>query len=476
MRPKDERWVDGGARTWATLLGLAPLLAVSLITTALLWGTGQDLRGGEPLSDARDAVAWLGLVALLLLVAHPLLGYVARVLRGDWSILPFRWLERQVVRRQRERRLKGAWPQLYPSEFLRPTLLGNVELAVAERVGRRYRLDLAVAWPRLAVLLPGAERLLVDRATRRLDAAVFRAAGWALAAVPLLAAAAASRSLYVWLPMEAGAVVAVLFSRSAYREAVGRSIALGQLMESATDIHRLALLDALGLRRPATADEEYYLFALVSRWLGGSSAGNDLDEHRVPDDGVAGEAAVARHLDRFSSTLDQTVSEAVDRGVGSSIDAVLPSAVERTLLRSLAGPTLDNFDGHLSALLLDGEERPLPIDEDGRVRVVPGSVYRLRVFIGPRAPAGATSTPLRIRGGNRRPEVTFGVSVDSNVAAARVSEVPVTIPSGRTAGHSYPVDLTGAETGEPWLWVRVTQHGRTVQNLHLTLVTAESPA
>ena len=72
--------------------------------------------------------------------------------------------------------------------------------------------------------------------------------------------------------------------------------------------------------------------------------------------------------------------------------------------------------------------------------------------------------------------MTFGVSVDSNVAAVREPEVPVTIPSGRTAGHTYPVDLSGAETSEPWLWVRVTQHGRTVQNLYLTLVTAESPA
>src|SRR6266508_4378694 len=72
----------------AVLWGMAPILFVALAVSALLWGTGHELPTRDlptnARTDAREAVAWLAAVALLLLFAYPLLGLAARWLRGLW--------------------------------------------------------------------------------------------------------------------------------------------------------------------------------------------------------------------------------------------------------------------------------------------------------------------------------------------------------------------------------------------------------
>jgi hypothetical protein len=238
--------LDDARRLPATLLGLTPLLAVSLISTALLWGTGYDLPAQvDQLSDLRAAVAWLALVSLLLIVAYPVLGYVVRLLRGDW---PRRAVARLFLRWAVERKRRRHLSQLRAAEIsgrpvadvsllyplhdspLWPTLLGNVEAALVDRVRRRYGVDLEVAWPRLAALQAEADRASITEAKRRADAAAFVSAGWALATAFLLI----SVSLLVPSPplalfLATGAAVGAMLCRTAYREAVIRTVRLGRL-------------------------------------------------------------------------------------------------------------------------------------------------------------------------------------------------------------------------------------------------------
>jgi len=503
---------------------MAPILFVALAVSALLWGTGHELPTRDlptnARTDAREAVAWLAAVALLLLFAYPLLGLAARWLRGLWprygplAQAVFSVAE-EVQRRHREAALTYEIEVLDKSKFvslspeppdimafrtrlrfpevggLRPTALGNAEAAVADRVQRRYALDLAVTWPRLAALVPQLERIPLRRAERRVDAAVHLAAGWALAAIGM--AIAAGFFPEASLLLLAGAAGTLVLCATSYVQAIERTIAHGQVVESVVDLHRLSLLDALGWRRPRDAADERALFGALSVTL----TGGTVDDRFRRDSAVAEEdpglanlratvdEAIAALPDRLHTTIDESVSRAVGESVERGLPQVVANSVlgtvereltdtleptiERTLRRSLVGPRLANFDGYVSVMLLDGDTL-VAIDDDRTAQLLVGRRYELAVVIGQQARSGSAAARLRIRGGQDETPVEFAIVIDSNVLTLRQPERPIMVERGSEGEVRFPLVVDGTTVESPWLWIRVTQRDRTIQNVELKLI------
>jgi len=221
------------------------------------------------------AAWWSGLpggvtvvIPLLVLVVTLLLGQVLAVLRGPlfrlyegyWDGLPFgARLARRCRHRYRE--LRSRLPEddpavrSYPAAdgLVMPTALGNLLRAAEEHPYDRYGIDATTTWPRLYPILPEGFRGVLAVASADLDLMVtVSALGVAFAVVGGSLAAALLSWPAVILCFAAGCVVAWL----AYRGAVRSAGPYGQLFCGAFDVHRWALLDSMGLRRPDSYQAE----------------------------------------------------------------------------------------------------------------------------------------------------------------------------------------------------------------------------
>ncbi|MFF3249110.1 hypothetical protein ACFYWY_36525 [Streptomyces sp. NPDC002870] len=379
---------------------------------------------------------------------------------------------------------------------LRPTALGNAEAAVVERVHRRYGLDVSLAWPRITVLLSEGEQRRLGDVERRADAATALAAGWLVATVGLVVTAAAAPG---W-PVPSAALLAaaagtLAFCRTFYQQAVERAVSHGQLVEATVDLQRLPMLDALGWRRPRSPKDERALFLALSAALAGGRVADRFQRYsettsQGESDSAELSAALAEAIDglprRLHATVDRSVARAVHESVGRELpeamtasvlggverglNETLEPAVERTLQRTLAGPKLDNFDGHLSVILLQNGVSPVAIDDTRRALLQRDQPYELVVAIGHHPNTDAATAPVRIRGGNDHRTVEFAVSIDSNIPTLRQHERAVVVEPRGEDGVRFPVRLDHTVAESAWLWVRVAQHGRTIQNLEITLI------
>lgn len=305
-----------------------------------------------------------------------------------------------------------------------------------------------------------------------------------MAAAALLFESVSSTLSYVpAIFMAVGAVGAYTLYVNSYRRAIDRTISHGRLVESVIDLYRLSLLDALGFRRPRNQEEERELFQMLSFALAGV---REVDSFWYA--AATGDSAMLSDLrstldaamDELPGRLRATVDDSVSQAVRDSVDRDLPRAVTEsvlgsveqglgeTLRRTLAGPRLDNFDGHLSVTLLDGGT-PVRVDNEGSARMIRDHEYQLVISIGQEPSPDATTVPVRIRGGNEHPTVTFAVSIDSNVLALRQAERSLAVGRHSDSVVRFPLQLDHSAAESNWLWIRVTQHERTIQNLELTL-------
>lgn len=156
------------------------------------------------------------------------------------------------------------------------------------------------------------------------------------------------------------------------------------------------------------------------------------------------------------SELTAAVSELVEREVG------------RGLRRALTDEVLDNFDGHISALLLD-DNQPVPIGSDEEFRITYARNYELVITIAPEPLDYAATAPVVVRNGSDEHYlVPFAISIDSNIPTLRLSEHSLLV--SRDGQQRLAIPFLVEETGQkPWVWIRLTQHGRTIQNLELNL-------
>lgn len=264
------------------LVGLLPLAVLSVFVLVLAWSGA--FTGSPDLSEAvqeavelatADAVLLVIAVLALAVILQPLQLSLVRCLEGYWGggwIGGFlsqvgvsrhrarrRRLEaatrttREVTEAERRRMSNAAWQlrRSYPSEpRLLPTTLGNVLRAAEDRAGGRYGLDAVVVWPRLYPLLPeGVTSVLADQ-RNQLDLTarfcVVFLAGAVLSLVALLGDG-------WWLTVPCAAL---LLAWLAYRSSVAAAAAYGETIQSAFDLHRFDLLEALHLSLPADRESE----------------------------------------------------------------------------------------------------------------------------------------------------------------------------------------------------------------------------
>lgn len=162
-----------------------------------------------------------------------------------------------------ERRLLRFPPPDY-EEHLMPTRLGNLYKAAEIYPYDRYGLDSVIGWPRLREVLPDkfVERLQeVKTAVDFLLLFSLLSTLFSLLSVPYLLARGAQGSLV--LACAAGLPLGWL----SYRAALSPAQAYTELIKVAFDMHRRALLKALGLRPPDTLDKEKMLWRGISEFI-----------------------------------------------------------------------------------------------------------------------------------------------------------------------------------------------------------------
>jgi hypothetical protein len=449
--------------------GLFPAVFVTLVTAGLLWGTGHDLPSVPPVAgqtDFRSAIAWLAVVASLLALAYSFLGGTVGMIQGTWrrfwlTSLYFRVYmpgQRRKRRRLAERASQPGDPSSTDSsssldlnfpasaESLRPTGIGNAQAALADRMTRQHGLDLEVIWIPLTSILSKEDRRLLTNSEYDADKALYVAAGWLMSTIVLspiiwIVAAFEVRK-YGWASfpesIAASAMVTMFLYAIEYRRAKKLAVKHGQLVESRVLLYHHELMKRVGLRTPSPAEEREFGEALSERLAG-----------QVIDSRFLAETAIVDETGR------DEIAEIVERGV------------ERGLHRGLvADEELDNFDGHISAWILDGDQ-DVQLSEDGKFLISYGHDYRIVVTIGERARERGITAPVVIRrGSDQHYIVPFDLNIDSNIPDLNCDERSVEVALDGERQLEIPL-LIAESTRNRWIWLRLIQRGRTIQNLEL---------
>jgi hypothetical protein len=135
-----------------------------------------------------------------------------------------------------------------------PTALGNILRASESRPVDKYGLDTATCWPRLWLVLPETARNELTTARTALDSA---------ATVVVWAVLFVVWTVFAWWALPAGLLVAA----AAYRLVLGSAAVYGDLLESAFDVHRRLLYDAVAWPLPRTPAEERELGEALTEYL-----------------------------------------------------------------------------------------------------------------------------------------------------------------------------------------------------------------
>ncbi|WFE97503.1 hypothetical protein [Micromonospora sp. WMMD987] len=259
---------------WLPLLVFVGALG-TVVVAGVGWGAARVWWGGLGTEGSSALVVALALLTILL--GQLLAGYRTDLLRlfsGYWPALPgLTWLGRQMTARHQRVHAgrTGGDPTLflgYPrrADRVLPTRLGNT-LRAAEEHADRYGLDGVAAWPRLYVVLPEQFVAAFSSAATGLEAAVtisVLGAGFALLGGGL---AAAVLPWYGALACVWGGIGVALLG---YRAAARAAVPYAQLVRTAFDVHRFALLEAMRLELPPSfgAEREQWL-QLGKVWYAG---------------------------------------------------------------------------------------------------------------------------------------------------------------------------------------------------------------
>ncbi|EEP70589.1 hypothetical protein MCAG_00916 [Micromonospora sp. ATCC 39149] len=315
---------------WLPLLVFVGTLG-TVAVAGVGWGTARTWWSGLGAEGSAALVVALALLTILLgqLLTAWRTGLI-RLFSGYWPALPgLTWLGRQLTaRHQRVHAGRTAGdPTLflgYPrrADRVLPTRLGNV-LRAAEEHADRYGLDGVAAWPRLYVVLPeqfvaafsGAATSLEAAVTISVLGAVFALLGGGLAAalLPWYGAVAC-----VW----GGIGVALL----GYRAAARAAVPYAQLVRTAFDVHRFALLEAMRLELPPSFGAEREQWRQLGKvWYSGWPDSDRASALRYPQPVEQAESAELTGPSRPASTVSSEVSQQPETATPSPASA--PSAV-----------------------------------------------------------------------------------------------------------------------------------------------------
>jgi hypothetical protein len=169
---------------------------------------------------------------------------------------------RAELNRLSARRL-GSVPPGYEAELM-PTRLGNLYKSAELYPYTRYGIDSVVLWPRLREVLPEQFVGRLQEVKTAVDFLLlfsFLSILFSLLAVPYLWA----RGAQVWLVL--ACVSGLPLGWLSYRTALSPAQAYSELLKVAFDLHRKALLKALGLSAPITLSQEQALWRDISDFI-----------------------------------------------------------------------------------------------------------------------------------------------------------------------------------------------------------------
>lgn len=160
------------------------------------------------------------------------------------------------IKQLEERTALEIWAHWHPvnSKDLLPTDLGNILRAREYSPNRKYGLDAIICWPRLWPLLPENVRTDLSNARSTLDRL---AELWFWGLLSLLWAC-----WFHW-----AVVISIIWLFIAYKMACQSAMSYGELLESAFDLHRFSLYDALNWPRPRNTKEEQAFGAQLTEYL-----------------------------------------------------------------------------------------------------------------------------------------------------------------------------------------------------------------
>ncbi|MFF4505001.1 hypothetical protein [Streptomyces sp. NPDC001401] len=289
------------------LVGYLPTYAAVFFVLLLFWagarGWAAPVGGGLRFGRAWATATALGVGEVVLLVLGvtlvavllaPLQTAMVRLLEGAWpERLGAKWARERQIRRKKAWEQRAELPSVGPfppgsprawtvpdsvagpdavqragvagaelrrrypllDHLVRPTALGNALAAAEDTAGRAFGYDAVVAWPRLYPLLGEQTRAVVDDRRDTVDGAARMAV--TTAATALVAAVVLARTGW-WLALE---LVPLVVSWVACRGAVQAALAYGESLHVAFDLHRFALLQALGTKVPDDPAKERELAA-----------------------------------------------------------------------------------------------------------------------------------------------------------------------------------------------------------------------
>ncbi len=165
--------------------------------------------------------------------------------RARWNDLMNRREQGQLtyaeVRELARLEVDGHYAPARPEECL-PTVLGNILCAAESAPRQRYGLDAVVCWPRLWLLVPPEARQALMESRRALD---LRVELWAWGLLFLVWA-------FVW---RWAALIALAWMALAYQLALDAARVYADLLESAFDLYRWRLYEAVGWEKPTVSGE-----------------------------------------------------------------------------------------------------------------------------------------------------------------------------------------------------------------------------
>ncbi len=139
-------------------------------------------------------------------------------------------------------------------ERLMPTRLGNLLRAAEEQPSNKYGLDAVICWSRLWLVLPDDVRKELQESRSELNSA---ARIWLWGLLFLI--------WTIWTPW--AIIVALLCVMFAYRWMLSATETYADLLESAFDLHRLALYKSLRWPLPANPAEELQMGRQLTEYL-----------------------------------------------------------------------------------------------------------------------------------------------------------------------------------------------------------------
>jgi hypothetical protein len=262
---------------------LAFSLALILVIAVITGGVDAAIaawNGADTVVKTVLVIAWIAVVFVVAnMLANGIL-WITRLYEG--YVPPASWFAKLGQRHQLHRAsdlweldpdaVQQRFPP-YPHELdanhLAPTTLGNLLLSAELYPFDRYGVDAVRMWPRLYHVIPEPLRnsMADARASMEFMLAVSFLAG--------LYTPLASVTLIIWAgPISwfaaslcGGTLVAVL----AYVGALAPAAVYGSHVRTAYDLHRLELLESLGLPRPSTLAEEKRTWRAVTAFLDGGA-------------------------------------------------------------------------------------------------------------------------------------------------------------------------------------------------------------